>query len=147
MANTYSFMDVTATLVGAGAVIDLGYGAAVADEGITISMAGDKNAMVIGADGEGMHSLRADKSGTVTVRLLKTSPANAKLQALFNAQSLSSSLWGQNVITINHTGSGDNTVARSCAFAKKPDLAYKKDGDLVEWQFHAIKIDSLLGTF
>ncbi|MDQ9958037.1 DUF3277 family protein, partial [Acinetobacter baumannii] len=33
-------------------VIDLGYGAGVADEGITIAMAGDANTMTIGADGE-----------------------------------------------------------------------------------------------
>ncbi len=39
-------------------------------------MGGPKNTMTIGADGEVMHSLHADKSGTVTVNLLKTSPTN-----------------------------------------------------------------------
>ena len=38
----------------------------------------------------GMHSLHADKSGTITVNLLKTSPTNAKLSVMYNAQSLSS---------------------------------------------------------
>ncbi|MDI8107039.1 PfkB family carbohydrate kinase, partial [Salmonella enterica subsp. enterica serovar Anatum] len=41
----------------------------------------------IGADGEVMHSLHADKSGTVTVNLLKTSPTNKKLSLAYNAQS------------------------------------------------------------
>ncbi|MCE6957462.1 DUF3277 family protein, partial [Acinetobacter baumannii] len=72
--STYSFMDTQCTLASDDGVIDLGYGAGVADEGITIAMAGDANTMTIGADGEGMHSLSANKSGTVTVRLLKTSP-------------------------------------------------------------------------
>lgn len=144
---TYSFQDVTATLAGPTGVFDLGYGAAVADEGITTAMAGDKNTMMIGADGEGMHSLHADKSGTVTVRLLKTSPQNAKLMAMYDAQSLSASLWGMNVIIIRNPKSGDITTARECAFKKKPDLNYKKDGDIVEWTFDAIKIDSLLGTY
>lgn len=144
---TYSFIDTTATLIGPGGEIDLSYGAGIADEGITITMTGDKNTMTIGADGEVMHSLHADKSGTATVRLLKTSPTNAKLQNLYNAQSLSSTLWGQNIINIGNTGSGDNTVCRSVAFLRKPNLTYAKDGDIVEWAFHVGKVDSLLGTF
>lgn len=143
----YSFLDVNATLVGAGAVIDLGAGSSNAEEGISIVMAGDKNTMLIGADGEGMHSLHADKSGQVTMRYLKTSPKNAQLMALFDAQSLSSSAWGQNIITVTHSVSGDTTVARSCAFKKRPDLNYKKDGDIVEWVFDSIKIDGILGTY
>lgn len=144
---TYSFQDISATLAGPTGVIDLGYGAAVADEGISIEMAGDKNTMMIGADGEGMHSLHADKSGTVTVRLLKTSPQNAKLMAMYDAQSLATATWGQNVIVVNNAQIGEVTTARSCAFKKKPSLTYKKDGDLVEWVFDSIKIDSILGTY
>lgn len=144
---TYSFLDVNATLVGAGAVIDLGSGSANAEEGISIVAANDKNTMTIGADGEGMHSLHADKSGQVTVRLLKTSPKNSQLMALYDAQSLSSSLWGQNLITITNSSSGDTTVARYCAFKKRPDLNYRKDGDIVEWVFDSVKIDGILGTY
>lgn len=147
MSNTYSFQDVAATLTGPTGIADLGYGAAIADEGISIDMAGDKNTMTIGADGEGMHSLAANKSGTVTVRALKTSPLNAVLQAMYDAQQLSATLWGQNVIVVRQTASGDITTARSCAFKKKPNLKYAKDGDLLEWVFDAIKIDSLLGTY
>lgn len=144
---TYSFQDVAASLAGPTGVVDLGYGSANAEEGISIEMAGDKNTMLIGADGEGMHSLHADKSGTVTVRLLKTSPQNAKLQAIYDAQSLSAALWGQNVILIRNSQSGDVTTARSCAFKRKPALNYRKDGDVVEWVFDSIKIDSVLGTY
>ena len=145
--TTYSFQDVQATLVGPTGIVNLGYGAAVADEGISIDMAGDKNTMLIGADGEGMHSLHSDKSGMVTVRLLKTSPTNAKLMAMYDAQTLSSALHGQNLITVTNPSSGDITTARSCAFKKKPSLNYKKDGDVIEWVFDSIKIDSLLGTY
>lgn len=144
---TYSFLDVNATLVGAGAILDLGSGSANAEEGISIVMAGDKNTMTIGADGEGMHSLHADKSGQVTVRLLKTSPKNAQLMALYDAQSLSSTLWGQNLITVTNSGAGDTILARSCAFKKAPDLNYRKDGDIIEWVFDAIKIDKILGVY
>ena len=109
--------------------------------------AGDKNTMTIGSDGEGMHSLHADKSGQVTLRYLKTAPINAKLMALYDAQSLDSRLWGKNLIEVRQTAAGDVMTARSCAFKKAPDLKYAKDGDIVEWVFDAIKIDNILGTY
>lgn len=144
--STYSFLDVNATLVGPTGTVNLGNGAATSDEGISIDMAGDKNTMLIGADGEGMHSLHADKSGTVTVRLLKTSPTNAILQAMYDAQTASSALHGQNLITVSNVA-GDVTTARSCAFKRKPAINYRKDGDILEWVFDSIKIDTILGTY
>lgn len=145
--STYSFLDVAATLVGATGFIDLGNGAANAEEGISINMAGEKNSMMIGADGEGMHSLHADKSGQITIRLLKTSPQNAKLMAMYIAQTTASNLHGQNTITITNVKSGDVTVGREAAFKKKPDISYAKDGNVQEWVFDCIKIDTVLGVF
>lgn len=144
---TYSFLDVQASLVGPTGTCSLGYGSAAAEEGISIDMSGDKNSMMIGADGEGVHSLHADKSGKVTIRLLKSSPQNAVLMAMFDAQTLSSALHGKNLITVTHSEAGDITVCRSCAFSKKPNLSYKKDADTVEWVFDSIKIDTILGTY
>lgn len=144
---TYSFLDVTASINGPSGSFNLGYGEAVAKEGIVVAMAGDKNTMTVGADGEGMHSMHGDKSGQITLRYLKTAPINAKLMAMYDAQALSSSLWGQNLITIRQTASGDTTTGRSCAFKKKPDLRYAEDGDIIEWVFDAIKIDTILGTY
>jgi hypothetical protein len=127
--------------------VAFGYGAAVADEGISIDMAGDKSTMLIGADGNGMHSLHADKSGTVTVRLLKTSPVNAALQLMYDTQTASSSLHGNNTITVSHTTSGDITVCSKCAFKKKPNVIYGKDGNVQEWAFDSLKIDTVLGLY
>lgn len=147
MSGTYSFIDVQASLVGPGGMFSLGYGSANAEEGITIAMAGDKNTMTVGADGEVMHSLHADKSGQLTVRLLQTSPVNAKLALLYNLQTVDSRLHGKNLITITQSVSGDVTACRSCAFKKKPDLNYKKDGQIVEWIFDVAKIDSVMGNY
>ena len=144
---TYSFLDVTASLTGPTGVIDLGQGSANSEEGITQSMGGNKNTMTIGADGEVMHSLHADKSGTITVTLLKTSPVNKKLSLAYNAQSQSSATWGNNVIVIRNTASGDISTARSCAFQKQPDFNNAKEGGTVAWVFDCGKIDQLLGEF
>lgn len=147
MAGTYSFMDVTATLVGAG-TIDLGYGATVAEEGIEWDYETDRGTMTIGADGEGMHVLSANKSGTIKVRLLETSPANAKLTALFNASALSSSAWGQMMLTIHNSADDTTTVARQVAFKGLMGDGYSATGARVkEWVFNAVKIDTVRGTY
>ena len=144
---TYSFMDVTATLTGPTGSIELGYGSANSEEGIVVAMGGPKNTMTIGTDGEVMHSLHADKSGTITVNYLKTSPTNKKLSLMYNAQSQSSATWGNNVILIRNKVSGDVVTARSVAFQKQPDFANAKDGSTVSWVFDGGKIDELLGEF
>ncbi|MGJ0637864.1 DUF3277 family protein [Xenorhabdus bovienii] len=144
---TYSFIDVSASIAGVGGIIDLGNGAAVSEEGITVAMAEAKNTMTLSADGEVMHSLHAGKAGTITVTLLKTSPANAKLMLMYNAQQFSSATWGNNGILIRNKVSGDTTAARSVAFQKIPDIANAKVGNTVSWVFDCGKIDTILGTF
>ncbi|QCA04105.1 DUF3277 family protein [Pantoea vagans] len=145
--STYSFIDVTASLAGPSGAVDLGYGAANSEEGIVVAMTEAKNTMTTGADGEGMHSLHAGKSGTVTINLLKTSPVNKKLSIMYNAQSLSSTLWGNNVIVVRNTASGDLVTARGCAFQKVPDFSNPKVAGTVAWVFDCIKIDKLLGEY
>lgn len=145
--STYSFLDVSASIVGPGGAFDLGYGSGNAEEGITVAMVEAKNTMTIGADGSVMHSLHAGKGGTITVSLLKTSPTNAKLSALYAAQSLSSATWGNNVIVVRNSASNDLCSARSVAFQKVPDWQNAKDGSTVAWVFDAGLVDQLLGTF
>lgn len=145
--STYSFIDVSASLTGPTGSIDLGYGSANSEEGITVVMAEAKNTMTVGADGEVMHSLHAGKSGTITVTQLKTSPVNKKLSLMYNAQSQSSATWGNNVIVVRNKVSGDISTARSCAFQKQPDHANAKVGNTVSWVFDCGKIDQLLGEF
>lgn len=143
---TYAFQAVQCQISGPGLLASLGNGAAAADEGITFTMDEDKNTKTIGADGAGMNSLHAGKAGTVTVRLLKTSPQNAVLMDSYNMQTGSPALHGQNTVTLNDTFRGDVITAREVAFKKAPDLTYAKDGNVVEWAFDAVYIDMKLGT-
>lgn len=143
--TAYSFLSVNCTMAGPGILANLAAGAAAAEEGITIEPVEDKNVMQIGADGKGQHSLVANQACKVTVRLLKTSPVNAQLMAAFEAQSVSSALWGQNVFTIVDSARGDYTVAQSAAFKKRPVLTYAKEAGIMEWEFDAITVNSVLG--
>ncbi|MGG6461398.1 phage structural protein [Solilutibacter silvestris] len=145
--TTYSFLNVQAAITGPGGSFNIGQGAGVTDEGITIEPTGDKNTMTIGADGSGMHSLHADKSGNITVRLLKTSPTNAMLMGMYTLQTASAALHGQNVITVTNMASGDTFSCTGVAFKRRPTQTYAKDGQFTEWQFSAISIDGILGTY
>ncbi|VEB95786.1 Protein of uncharacterised function (DUF3277) [Cedecea lapagei] len=145
--GTYSFMDVTASLVGPTGVIDLGAGSANGDTGIKVEMATTKNTMTVGIDGEVMHNLSPAKNGSITVTLMKTSPVNKKLMQAYNAQTLSSSLWGKNTIVVRNTASGDLVSASSVAFSQLPANSNGKDAGTMDWKFDCGKIDQLLGEF
>ena len=81
MGHSYSFLDVQASIYGPGGNVSLaGDEAGVEQGGITVTPAGERSKMTVGADGSVMHSLLGDKSGTVSVKLLKTSSVNAALQ-------------------------------------------------------------------
>lgn len=142
--KTYSFLEVNAAIVGPGGAISLGAGAGNAEEAISVEPSAELNTMSIGADGSGMHTLHADKSGRVTVRLLKTSPVNGQLSAMLAFQRSSGATHGQNTITITDSNRGEVVTCRGVAFQKQPGLSYAKEAGVVEWEFSAIEIDPVL---
>jgi hypothetical protein len=143
---TYSFLDTQASIVGPGGAINLGQGAGAAEEGIDIEPSEDIGSMAIGADGTPMHSLHANKSGTVTVRLLKTSPVNQKLMQMYSFQTAAGSNHGQNTISIGNTATQDAITCQLVAFKRAPKIAYAKEGGTNEWVFNAGIIDRALGS-
>lgn len=144
--NTYSFADCQASIVGPNGSFGLSQDAAPSEEGISISQVDDKSTLTMGADGSGMHSLHMSKAGTVTVRLLKTSPVNALLMDMYNADTSSAALFGKNTIVIRDPVRGDLVSCKFCGQRKVPDLAYAKDGNVHEWVFNSAQVDYLLGT-
>lgn len=144
--KTYSFLDVVCAMTGPGLAIDLSAGAGLADEGISFAPNGDINTMTIGADGTGMNTLRADKSGTITVRVLRSSPVNAQLSAALALQRTSSAAHGQNTITLVDRNKGDNVTCQNVAFQRPPAVSFGKEAGLVEWTFSAVTMDMALGS-
>jgi len=143
----YAFNDVVATISGPTGSANLAFGAGAADEGIEFEMTGDKNTMQTGADGSVQHSLHAEKSGRVMLRYLKTSPVNAILHQMYDLQTQSASLHGQNMIVCQQKAAGDVSTARQVAFKRKPRLVYAKEAGLIEWELDAGMIDTVLGTY
>lgn len=142
----YSFIDVRCAMVGPGGSVNFGNGSGSSEEGITISPNEDINDMAIGADGTGQHSLKANKSGTVTVRLLKTSPINQVLSLMYNMQTAASAAHGQNTITLA-LSNGEVVTCQQVAFKRISDLTYAAIAGMNEWQFDAVKIDRTLAAY
>lgn len=142
----YSFEDVQATITGPGGTISLGAGAGNAQEGISVEFIDDKDNMLMGADGSGVHSLRASNAARILVRLLKTSPVNAALNTQYNFQRQSTLFWGQNIITVTNPVTGDNYHATEVAYQKHPSVTWAQDANFNEWSFNAIKCDPVLGV-
>lgn len=144
---TYSFLDTHLAISGPGGAFTIGGpGAANSEEGFTIEPTGEKNTMTIGAGGGAMHSLHADKSGKLTVRLLKTSPVNRLLMNLYNFQTTSSANHGQNTVTARDAARGDIATGQQVAFKKRPTLTYAKEAGTNEWEFDIGVLDEQLGS-
>ena len=144
--STYSFLSVNCSIVGPGGSINLGQGAGASEEGITIEPSEDIDSMVIGADGTPMHSLHANKSGSASVRLLKTSPINQQLMLLYVFQTSNPANHGQNTITLSDNNLGDLVTCRNVAFKRAPNLVYGKEAGMNEWAFTVGQIDRTLGA-
>lgn len=143
--NTYSFLSIQGTIVGPGGAIQIGSSAGVADEGVTVEPTEDKNTMTFGADGAVMHALHAATPGRAVVRLLKTSPINAMLSAMYDFQRLSPANWGQNTIAFLDVNRGDVITLNTAAFKKLPSVAYDKTGRFNEWEFEG-SLSMVLGA-
>ena len=133
--NTYSFVDTVIAIAGPGGGFSLKDGAA--EEGIEISPRDDKSMLTIGANGDGIHSLRADKSASITLSLLKNSSTNVALSTMYAFQQNSSLLWGKNIITLT-TLFGESLVLSGVAFKKRPTTSFQKDATLLVWEMEAL---------
>ena len=141
--GVYSFQDVHFSIVGPNLNVTV---TGVADEGYTVEFDGDKNTLVMGADGSGMTSLRAAQNGLIMVRLLKTGILNAALCNAYNFQTTSAANSGQNVIVINDPVRGDTVNGFGASFRRFPNISYATEGGTQEWVFVVPRISPKLGA-
>lgn len=145
MSSTYSFLTVQATISGPGGIVDIGSTSGAADEGVTVNPA-KRNNMATGASKDVMHSLQAQKSGTISIQLLKTSKTNEQLSLMQALQQSAPSLHGINIITVRDSARDDLVTATNVAFTGPPTLRYSKDGGMNVWEFDCGQIDEFLGA-
>jgi hypothetical protein len=97
----------------------------------TFEYSADRVQVIPGPDG-GYQQMR-DSSGTLTIRLLPSSPSNTVLSALFEAQMLGgASVPGFQLI---EKSSGSFRVAASCQILQLPPMEHTRDaGKVNEWR-------------
>ena len=143
---TFSFQDVLASISGPGGSFSLGAGSGNAEEGITIET-NERTTQTVGADGRVVTTLIADRTGTIKVSLMKTSPVNQLLSNLFNFQMQDSTLVAQNTIVITNIASGDTVTCSGVSFVKHPAIKFGKDPGNNEFEFKAQFVDYNLGVY
>ena len=141
--STYSFLNIQATIIGPGLTAAIGSSSGAAKDGLSTGFDEDKTSVTTGADGSIMTSLRASQTGRITVRLLKTSPLNAVLNAAFNFQRVSAANTGQNNLRIVDKARGDVVTGRQMSFVKHPDNVWSEEGNILEWTFIGIVNETL----
>lgn len=142
---TYSFLDVHAAIAGPGGGFAFGAGSGSAEEGISAEFNDDHNSLTVGADGSAQNSLNASKAGRLTVRLLKTSPVNALLNAMWAFQRSGAATWGQNVVTVSDIARGDVYTCQLVAFKKFPGNNWGAKAGTIDWEFDVGVMDPILG--
>jgi hypothetical protein len=81
------------------------------------------------------------------VRLLKTSPVNALMSAMANADFQNSLNWGNNTISALQHASGDVYTCAGCAFVRLvPNNNYAVEGGALEWEFDIAQMNAMLAA-
>jgi hypothetical protein len=143
--SAYSFLNIQASIVGPGLATQIGSSSGAAKEGLSTAFDEDKTTVTTGADGSIMTSLKAGMTGTITVRLMKTSPINSVLSNAFNFQRASAANWGGNTIRVVDKARGDVVTGRQMSFVKYADNVWAEEGNVLEWTFRGV-VNEVLGA-
>lgn len=98
----------------------------------------DTYALTVGADGEGTRVKSNDKSGRLTITLLKSSASNAVLSALANADA-------QNACMIKDNNGDTIASAANAWLVRQADFEYSNEETTVEWIIESDSWDILVG--
>jgi len=138
--RVYSFLN-TVVLVNGVEIT----GFADGDDVIQINRRVDSGSDRVGADGNMMFSISADRSGEVTLRLLQTSSSNKYLNSLSALQEGGSRTFVPIVVTFQDTYRND-TATGVFGYLKRPaDMTRGNTGQTQEWAIVVERLDILLG--
>lgn len=145
--TVYSFSDITAAITHAskGQFLIDGSGTDGTGTGsITVSMANDRSAHDLAADGSVMVSKIRAGNGTITVNAQQTSPIHRWLLGLSNyLDGAGTDEWAGIGITIRASAMKETTIATGVSFQKLPDKPYQQQGQQVAWVLMAADIQQM----
>ena len=98
----------------------------------------DTYALTVGADGEGTRVKSNDRSGRLTITLLKSSSSNAVLSALANSDA-------QSPCILKDNNGSTLTSAANAWLVRQADYEYSNEETTVEWIIESDSWDNLVG--
>ena len=146
IGTTYAFKDLTGSLTnetfGTSFLIT---GGNIGNGNITISMATDRSAHDVGADGTVMGSYISGNNGTVAIEVQQTSTLHHELLDLYNrcvtaAENSDVSGWMDTTISFRTMLDGSQHILSGCSFTKIPDKSYQANAQKLTWTLMAADI-------
>lgn len=115
------------------------------DDVISMKRRNDSASDKIGADGNMMVALSADKSGEFMFKLMQTSPSNKFLSGLLALEELSAKTFVPVVVLFQDTFRNDLGTGTLGYIKKQPDISRGMNGNVQEWTVVVERLDLLLG--
>ncbi len=140
--STYSFLDVTGSIVHPSVGAYTFTGAGIGE--MSISMATDRTAHHVAADGAVMVSKLAGNNGIIAIQAQQTSSLHNWLLTWYNYLYLADTdEWAQTSALIRAPKMGKTHVATGVSPQKIGDQPYQAQGQLVTWQLMCADITSV----
>lgn len=139
MTTTYSFQDVTVTI----SHPDLGQFIATGEGlgSIDVTMATDRTAHDIAADGSVMVSKIAGRNGGLTMTIQQTSELHRWLTKWFNyLETAKTNKWADTTVIVRSAIMGETKTCTGVSPQKLPDVPYQAQGQMVSWSLLAADI-------
>lgn len=112
---------------------------------IKISSAADSFKMKVGGRGDVARSKTRNKSGSVTFRLMASSPFNAILSAIHNNDVAKPNGAGVSSLQVADKNGASLDFARKAWIRKIPDQDYADEDQPVEWVIDCAQLERLIG--
>lgn len=115
------------------------------DEAVTVEMESDDYEDVVGVDGFVAVSKTRDERGTVTIKLLQTSPTNDVLSAHRMAGLLAPNGAGVGALLVKDRQGRSLYTAEHAWIQKAPDAAFARAAGAREWVIRCAKLINFTG--
>lgn len=126
--SAYSFANVSATIDRREVVAPWD-----GDDAIVVAQGADAGTGLVGADGSSIFSITTDRSATITIRLMHTSPTHRLLHQKWEAQRARGAAFRSFPFAMKDRVSGEGGTASNCYVMTAPSDSKGKAAAVREW--------------
>ncbi|MGZ2501740.1 DUF3277 family protein [Rhizobium leguminosarum] len=126
--SAYSFINVSATVDGQQV-----QGTWDGDDALIVTQGADAGTGIVGADGSGIFSISADKSASISIKLMHTSPTHRLLSQKLKRQQALGGMASAFPFSFIDASSGEGGSADKCFIRTRPTDSKGKAAVVREW--------------